>query len=64
MVMLGVPYDVHASAEGVAKQQAGQLADKLRTEGGPANMQNSEAIALIAYLQRLGVDIRAAGGSK
>jgi cytochrome c oxidase cbb3-type subunit I/II len=58
MIMLGVPYDVHASAEGLAKQQATQLADKLHTEGGPANMQDKEAIALIAYLQRLGVDIK------
>jgi cytochrome c oxidase cbb3-type subunit I/II len=64
MAMLGVPYDasVLAHADAPAKLQAKHYADALHTEGGPAGMQDKEVIALIAYLQRLGVDIRAAGG--
>jgi cytochrome c oxidase cbb3-type subunit I/II len=60
MVMLGVPYGAKAlkDADGLAHAQAAQLADLLKTAGGPAHMENKEVMALIAYLQRLGVDIR------
>ena len=53
-------------APSLAKDQAAALAAKLQTEGGPPAMQNKEVIALIAYMQRLGVDIRASkqGGTK
>jgi cytochrome c oxidase cbb3-type subunit I/II len=68
MAMLGVPYDARAlaSASQVAQSQAAELADKLAKAGGPANMQGKQVIALIAYMQRLGADIRAAqqGGNK
>jgi len=59
MAMLGVPYDVNKAAK-KAHSQAEELASKLKTQGGPAGMQTKEVIALIAYMQRLGVDIRAA----
>jgi cytochrome c oxidase cbb3-type subunit I/II len=60
MVMLGVPYDadVRAAAAEVAKDQAAYFAEALRAQGGPAGMERKEVIALIAYMQRLGVDIR------
>jgi cytochrome c oxidase cbb3-type subunit I/II len=68
MAMLGVPYDAAALAHAgnVAHDQAHVLAGKLANEGGPAGMENKEVIALIAYLQRLGVDIRSwkQGGTK
>jgi cytochrome c oxidase cbb3-type subunit I/II len=68
MAMLGVPYDARALARAsqVAQSQAADLADKLAKAGGPANLQDKQVIALIAYMQRLGVDIRAAqqGGNK
>jgi cytochrome c oxidase cbb3-type subunit I/II len=67
MVMLGVPYGKEAidDATGLARDQATKLAAKLRSEGGPDGMATKEVIAMIAYLQRLGVDIRLShGGDK
>jgi cytochrome c oxidase cbb3-type subunit I/II len=69
MAMLGVPYDAAALAHAgtVAHDQAHVVAAKLASEGGPAAMENKDVIALIAYLQRLGVDIRSwkhEGGTK
>jgi cytochrome c oxidase cbb3-type subunit I/II len=68
MSMLGVPYgkDALAHADTLAHDQARKLANELVTEGGPKGMETKEVIALIAYLQRLGVDIRLAnqGGTK
>jgi cytochrome c oxidase cbb3-type subunit I/II len=56
--MLGAPYDfpISESAE-VARRQAEQVAGVLVEQGGPANVQETQIIALIAYLQRLGTDI-------
>ncbi len=67
MAMLGVPYgkDALADAPGMARTQANELAQKLRAAGGPDGMADKEVIAMIAYLQRLGVDIRLSqGGDK
>jgi cytochrome c oxidase cbb3-type subunit I/II len=68
MAMLGVPYGKKAldSASALAHDQASTLATKLQTQGGPANLEDKEVIALIAYMQRLGVDMRASiqGGTK
>jgi cytochrome c oxidase cbb3-type subunit I/II len=57
--MLGAPYraEALANASAVAKKQASEVAAKLRTQGGPAGMETREVTAVIAYLQRLGVDI-------
>ncbi len=62
MAMLNVPYGKAAldDAPALAKQQAEALAEKLQQQGGPAGMSDKDVIALIAYMQRLGVDIRAA----
>ena len=61
MAMLGVPYGAQAldDARGRrARPGRSSSPSKLATAGGPAGMENKEVIALIAYLQRLGVDIR------
>jgi len=57
--MLGVPYSQQAlaGAPGMAREQASEVAGKLRTQGGPAGMEQKDVIALIAYMQRLGVDL-------
>jgi cytochrome c oxidase cbb3-type subunit I/II len=64
MAMLGVPYgdlvqDGRAIAD--ARAQARSIGDDLAANGGPANLQDKEIVALVAYLQRLGTDIRKAG---
>jgi len=65
VAMLGTPYtkDVLDDAAGVAKVQATALAAKLQAAGGPGGMADKDVIALIAYVQRLGMDIRAAQGA-
>ncbi len=65
VAMLGTPYSkaVLDDAAGVAKVQATELAAKLQAAGGPAGMADKDVIALIAYMQRLGMDIRAAQGA-
>jgi cytochrome c oxidase cbb3-type subunit I/II len=62
MAMLGVPYGdaVRAgTAPRLAREQATRLADAIAVEGGPRDLADREIVALIAYLQRLGTDIRA-----
>ena len=60
MAMLNVPYDAQAlaHADTLARAQAKALAAKLVKAGGPAGMDDKEVIALIAYLERLGFDIK------
>lgn len=60
MAMLGTPYAKNAlsDAPGVARAQAEQIAKELAAQGGPAGQADREVIALIAYLQRLGIDIK------
>ena len=61
MKKLGVPYsdsDIN-NAEGSLKSQAKQIADDLRSQGvNNSQIENKEITALIAYLQRLGSDIK------
>ncbi len=67
MVMLGVPYGEAVNrAPEMAREQAAQMAASIESQGGPAGLADKEVIALIAYLQRLGRDIKtpAAGGSQ
>jgi cytochrome c oxidase cbb3-type subunit I/II len=64
MAMLGVPYgelvrDGRAIAD--ARTQARAIADDIASTGGPADLQDKEIVALVAYLQRLGTDIKKAG---
>jgi len=55
------------NAEANARTDALRIATQLRTEMGtnadklPAQLENKEVIALIAYLQRLGTDLKKSG---
>jgi cytochrome c oxidase cbb3-type subunit I/II len=59
-VTLGVPYakDEVANAAGLARKQAEQIAAEIAQQGGPSGLEDSRVVALIAYLQRLGTDIK------
>jgi cytochrome c oxidase cbb3-type subunit I/II len=61
MTMLGVPYGeaVHHAAE-MARIQAREVAARIEAQGGPAGLEDREIVAMIAYLQRLGTDIKGA----
>ncbi len=56
MKQLGVPYTDREieNAEADAREQAQSIAAEIVKQGAPANAQDFEIIALIAYLQRLG----------
>jgi cytochrome c oxidase cbb3-type subunit I/II len=59
MAMLGVPYgDAIRRAEPMAREQARAVAGELAAQGGPSGLEGKKIVALIAYLQRLGTDIR------
>ena len=62
LAMLGTPYDKRAlkDAAAVARDQAQIVADELALQGGPMDVQDREVIAPIAYMQRLGTDIKLA----
>jgi cytochrome c oxidase cbb3-type subunit I/II len=59
---LGVPYtaDEVARAVEAARGQAQQIARSIAQQGGPAGLEHTKVVALIAYLQRLGTDIKKA----
>jgi cytochrome c oxidase cbb3-type subunit I/II len=59
MAMIGVPYgDAVGKAPEMAKAQAEQLAAAIEAAGGPKGLADKEIVALTAYLQRLGRDIK------
>jgi cytochrome c oxidase cbb3-type subunit I/II len=59
MAMLGVPYgDAVLHAESMARAQARQISTDIVAQGGPDHLEAKQVIALIAYLQRLGTDIK------
>ena len=58
LLMLGVPYgELVDGAEDNARQQAETLAQSILAQGGP-DLRDKDIVALIAYLQRLGTDIK------
>jgi len=60
MVMLGVPYgDAVKSAPQLARDQAKSIAASIVEQGGPSGLENKEMVAIVAYMQRLGRDIKA-----
>jgi cytochrome c oxidase cbb3-type subunit I/II len=67
MVILGVPYTQFELDKAVylLKNQAKKIENNLRQDPefvknyGDANIKDKEIVALIAYLQRLGTDIKA-----
>jgi len=59
MAMLGVPYgDAINSAESMARTQAKSIASEIAEQGGPKDLADKKIVALLAYLQRLGTDIK------
>ncbi|RUA11334.1 MAG: cytochrome C oxidase Cbb3 [Flavobacteriia bacterium] len=72
MVKLGVPYTQLEldQAEHLLKNQAAQVEQNLRQDPefvknyGDANIKDKEIVAVIAYLQRLGTDIKAGKTAK
>ena len=67
MVMIGVPYgDAVNTAPDLARAQAAQVAASVEAAGGPAGLADKEIVALTAYLQRLGRDLKnaTAGGTR
>jgi cytochrome c oxidase cbb3-type subunit I/II len=61
MAMLGVPYgDAIGRAAAMAREQAGTVAASIEAQGGPKGLGDKEIVAMVAYLQRLGRDIRSA----
>jgi cytochrome c oxidase cbb3-type subunit I/II len=59
MAMLGVPYgDAVNDAPGQAKAQAAAIARGVAAQGGPPDLADKEIVALVAYLQRLGRDVK------
>ncbi len=59
MAMLGVPYgDAVTRAPAMAREQARALGASIETQGGPPGLETKEIVAMVAYLQRLGTDIR------
>jgi cytochrome c oxidase cbb3-type subunit I/II len=58
MLMLGVPYGALIDrAEGVAREQARVIAEEIVTQGGPGGIADTQMVAMIAYLQRMGTDL-------
>ncbi len=57
---LGVPYSEAEVASAVedARAQAREIAGRLEKEGGVSGLETKKIVALIAYLQRLGTDIK------
>lgn len=58
---LGHPYsdDEVQQAVADAEAQARAIAADIEAQGGPARLADKEIVALVAYLQRLGTDIKA-----
>ncbi len=57
---VGVPYsdDEVARAVEIAREQARTVATEIAAQGGPENLDGKEIVALVAYLQRMGTDLR------
>ena len=67
MAMIGVPYGENVKegkAEANARAQAKEIADGIASEGGPKGLESKKVVAMIAYLQRLGKDIKAPAEAK
>ncbi|MDZ4674907.1 MAG: cytochrome-c oxidase, cbb3-type subunit I [Gemmatimonadota bacterium] len=59
LAMLGHPYgEALTRAPEMAREQAATLAAAIVAQGGPEGLADREIVALVAYLQRLGTDIR------
>jgi cytochrome c oxidase cbb3-type subunit I/II len=62
MAMLGVPYgDAVLHGEAMAHRQSQEIAARIAEQGGPKHLESKQIVALVAYLQRLGTDIKKQG---
>lgn len=63
---VGVPYSDQEieSAEEDARAQAREIAQDVVAQGGAPDLEDKEIVAMVAYLQRLGADIKAASVSE
>jgi cytochrome c oxidase cbb3-type subunit I/II len=60
--MLGVPYgDAVLHGEQLARSQSQEIAERIASQGGPKHLESKQIVALVAYLQRLGTDIKHQG---
>jgi len=57
---VGTPYSEAevAGAVEAARAQAAQIAQNVESNGGPSGLEDKEITALVAYLQRLGADLK------
>jgi cytochrome c oxidase cbb3-type subunit I/II len=61
MAMLGVPYGEAVNrAPAMAREQAAAIASAIVAQGGPPGLEDKQMVAIVAYLQRLGKDIKVA----
>ena len=60
LASVGVPYDAAAfeTAEAEARRQSADIVALVKAQEGPAGLDGKEVVALIAYLQRMGTDLR------
>jgi cytochrome c oxidase cbb3-type subunit I/II len=59
MAMIGVPYgDAMNKAPEMARAQAKEVAAAIESEGGPKGLEDKKIVAIVAYMQRLGRDIK------
>jgi cytochrome c oxidase cbb3-type subunit I/II len=59
MSWLGVPYDRELTdGVGMAKEQSRRIVEDIEKQGGPKYLADSQAVALVAYLQMLGTGLR------
>ena len=59
MAMVGVPYgDAVNRAPAMARAQAQAIAASIVEQGGPRGLEDMQIVAMVAYMQRLGRDIK------
>ena len=59
MAMVGVPYgDALNKAPAMAREQAKSIAAAIVEQGGPRGLEDKQIVAIVAYMQRLGRDIK------
>ena len=59
MAMVGVPYgDALNKAPAMAREQARTIAAAIVEQGGPQGLGDKQIVAMVAYMQRLGRDIK------
>lgn len=61
MAMIGVPYGdaVRGQAPAMARAQAEAIAADIEKQGGPSGLADKQITAMVAYMQRLGMDLKA-----